>query len=482
MSTRGYSDGRDEMNLADFPISALQRQQPSDGEGRKLDTLVYESSRYDPATHQRVRQRVTLMTTAHDGLPTPADEHVILALLYLAKHVTNFADAVVHFAPGQLFEIMGWAPNGRSYERLRGVLRRLKSLNLRYENAWWDAAGRGYEEEVATGIISGYRLARQVSGPRKPGAVGASWVSWTQQFHDSLQKGNLKRLNLEQFFKLSSPTAQRMYRFLDKRFYNSGAVSMDLVEFACGHVGLTENDNVAVLKRRLAAGIKELEEIGFLAPAGDTQRYQKIKPGVWRVHFQAAGAETRRPGDNQTRRPDTSTPVPEAGGAARPASVVDELVAEFYRRWSPRAAILPGPRDAEQAQALVREHGEAARALVPCLVQVLRKEWPDCRSLSGALQKYLADAVKLYRQEQDRTAGRRAAEAARRQEEEELARRHQEERRRAERWEALPAEERDAIRQAVLGRLNGAAAPEAFVHRLCLEEMARREPTPAGVG
>ena len=114
---------------------------------------------------------------------------------------------------------MGWAPNGRSYERLRHVLRRLKSLTIRYENAWWDVVGRGYEEEVATGILSGYRIARQVSGPRKPGKELQSWVTWTQQFHESLQNGNLKRLNLDVFFKLNTPTAQRMYRFLDKRFY-----------------------------------------------------------------------------------------------------------------------------------------------------------------------------------------------------------------------------------------------------------------------
>ena len=110
-----YHDGRDEMNLADFPISVLQRQQPSDDDGRKLDRLEFEASRYDPVTRQRVRQRVTLTSSARDGLPTPADEHVILALLYVAKHSNNFADATVHFAPGQLFEIMGWAPNGRSY-------------------------------------------------------------------------------------------------------------------------------------------------------------------------------------------------------------------------------------------------------------------------------------------------------------------------------------------------------------------------------
>ena len=45
-----YHDGRDEMNLADFPISALQRQQPSDADGRKRDRLEFEATRYDPIT------------------------------------------------------------------------------------------------------------------------------------------------------------------------------------------------------------------------------------------------------------------------------------------------------------------------------------------------------------------------------------------------------------------------------------------------
>src|SRR5437588_7168288 len=201
---RTYQDGRDEMNLADFPISILQRQQPSDAAGRKLDSIVYESSRLDARTRQRVTQRVTLTTQTQAGLPTPADEHVILALLWVAKHSTNFVDPVVHFCPSQLFDIMRWAPNGRSYDRLRGVLRRLKSLNIRYENAWWDAAGRGYEEELATGVISAYRIARQVSGPRTANSAPLSWATWTQQFHQSLVNGNITRLDLDLFFRLKT--------------------------------------------------------------------------------------------------------------------------------------------------------------------------------------------------------------------------------------------------------------------------------------
>ncbi|HYT92652.1 MAG TPA: replication initiator protein A, partial [Gemmataceae bacterium] len=226
-----YQDGRDELNLADFPISVLQRQQPLDERGDKLDTAVYEASRYDREARQRTQQRVVLETSSRHGLPTPADENVVLALLYIAKHTHNFAEPVVRFAPRQLFKIMGWAPNSRSYDRLREVLRRLKALVIRCENSWWDIGGRGYEAEVATGIISEYELGRQVSGRKKGGSVPPCWVCWSPRFQQSLSSGNLKKLDLERLFSLRLPTSQRMYRFLDKRFYpphQPPPVEMDL--------------------------------------------------------------------------------------------------------------------------------------------------------------------------------------------------------------------------------------------------------------
>jgi hypothetical protein len=462
-----YRDGRDEMNLADFPLSALQRQQPSDHNGRKRDRLQFQATRYDPVSRQRVLQRVTLTSSARDGLPTPADEHVVIALLYVGKHSNDFAESTVYFAPSQMFDIMGWSANGRSYTRLRDVLRRLKSLTIRYENAWWDAVGRGYEEEVAVGVISAYKIARQVSGPRTPNTTPLSWATWTQQFHQSLLNGNIKRLDLERFFRLKTPTAQRMYRFLDKRFYNNGSVSMDLIEFACGHVGLTESDNVAILKRRLAPAVAELEKIGFLAPLPPEERYQKVKAGVWRVHFRRAAAED---GGQRTERTKTENGREQASlGAA-------VLAAEYYRLWDPTVPAQPGPRDLEQSEILLRDHGpEAARALIACLVRVTKKRWPDCRSLSGAVHKYLADAIRLYELERRRAAARDAAEERRRHEQGALREREQTERRLQEAWNGLPAAERDAIRRGVLAKLAGATAPEAFVQRLCLEELSRRQ-------
>ncbi len=473
-----YRDGRDEMNLADFPISALPRTQKKDDAGGKRDRMELVASRYDPATRQRVQQRVTLTSTARDGLPTPADEHVILALLHVAKHSNNFTDATVHFASSQLFDIMGWAPNGRSYTRLRDVLRRLKSLTIRYENAWWDVVGRGYEEEVATGVLSGYRIARQVSGPRKPGKELLSWVTWTQQFHESLQNGNIKRLDLDVFFKLSTPTAQRMYRFLDKRFYTQAVVSMELVEFACGHIGLADAGNVAILKRRLAPAVAELEEIGFLAPAPAAERYRKVKAGQWRVTFQAGGrgpAPPKSPDHPEARAPEpaevVATPAAVPVQAEGPAA---ELAREFYRLWDPAAATIPGPRDVEQAGRLLEGRTpEEARAVLACLVGVTRKAWPQCRSLSGAALKYLTDAEKLVRQEAQRETSRQEADRRRVQEREGDAGRQHNYAQLQPLWDALPEAQRSAIEEQVRGRL-GKSAPAVFIKRLCLDELARR--------
>jgi hypothetical protein len=152
---------------------------------------------------------------------------------------------------------------------------------------------------------------------------------------------------------------------------------------------------------------------------------------------------------------------------------VAELAREFYRLWEPVGPAQPGPRDLEQAELLLRgREPEEARELLGCLVQVTRKEWPECRSLSGAVQKYLPDAERLLALQKRREAGRREA-AADRDSAREGRRGQERQGEELERlWRALPAGQRLAIEERVRARL-GSGAPAAFVHRLCLEEAGR---------
>jgi Replication initiator protein A len=481
---RALADGRDEMNLAEFPISVLQRQQPVLENGVKRDTATYEASRYDPNIRQRVQQRVVLETNSRHGLPTPADENVVLALLYVAKHTNNFTDPVVPFSPRQLFHIMGWAPNSRSYDRLRDVLRRLKALVIRYENSWWDIEGRNYEAEFATGIISEYEIGRQVNRPSERETASQddrpalrNWVRWTPHFQHSLSKGNLKKLDLERLFSLRLPTSQRMYRFLDKRFYpryQPPVVDMDLQDFACGHIGLTQVNNVAELKRRLAPAIAELEEIGFIAPADPAGRYTKIRAGVWRVRFRV-GPKFSQPSEAPAVHPMAAPAPPRALFESVCAAAAEAtLVTAFYQAWHGQVPAPLGEKDLQQARDLLQSHPPAkALALVPLLVQIIRRRWPECRSFSGAVAQYLPDALRAFSQRQQR-AEQQEQERLRQQEQRDEMRRRVEEKRRLEaRWQALPEGERQAIEQAIVQQYPEHQNRPAILRGLCLDYLAR---------
>ena len=509
-----FADGRDEMNLADFPISVLSRRPPKDAGGRLVDQVVSEATTYDPVARRRVPQRVTLSTSSRVGLPTPADENVVLALLHAAKRADGFAGPRVHFSPHQLFRVMRWDANGRSYTRLGAVLLRLKSLTLRYENAWWDSSGRRYEEEFATGIVAEYRLVKS-RVRRKENVQPPSYVHWAPRFQASLAAGNLKKLDLDRLFALETPTAQRMYRFLDKRFYNSGVVEMDLREFACGHLGVTPSPNVAELKRRVAPAVAELEAAGFVEPEADGGRFLKVKPGVWRIRlrraaaaaivtgagtaqgvFDSVGVDPRVAGAERQRRPGSPDagdrgvaaappPATRARGQTHVNGPIDParaLISAFYEAWDPGGRYSVSEADLAKARELVGLHGEAGAAeLVGPVVALLRSKFPAARRFGAALP-YFEEADRARRSSSSRKESELRAEAERQ------AERGRDARRAAEdeaffnawspAWEALPEPDREEIRAAVLRDHPYLGRPllrrSKMAGRFFLEELARR--------
>ena len=67
-----------------------------------------------------------------------------------------------------------------------------------------------------------------------------------------------------------------MYRFLDKRFHHKTDWVFGLKEFAHEHIGLGRNyEGPAHLKRNLRPAVKELEEIGFLLPLSEGERFSQ---------------------------------------------------------------------------------------------------------------------------------------------------------------------------------------------------------------
>lgn len=270
------TEGRDELNFAEFPLSALsEKSDPS------VKTIYFEDKIFDRSRNEFIPRRVTITGSDAFGLPTPLDEEVLLALIQLSK-LQGFTSKRVHFTRYQLLQILNWAPNGQSYARLDQALNRWMGVTMYYKNAWRDRKAQSWVDE------SFHMLERVkiISDERRSSESGyTSYFEWNEAVFKSFQNGNVKALNYDFFLSIESSIAKRLYRFLDKRFHHSLSVEFELKSLCYEHVGLSRNSPVADLKRKLSKAIDELESRGFLARLAKEERFRKDAPGLWKVIF-----------------------------------------------------------------------------------------------------------------------------------------------------------------------------------------------------
>lgn len=275
-------DGRDELNLAEFPLAAIADRVPDNQK-----TLVFEDRIFDSGKSEMITRRLTISASDKFGLPTPLDDEVILGLIQLTKQ-NAYIDRKVSFSRYQLIQVLGWRHEGRSYERLEKSLLRWLGVTLYYDKAWWDKDAQRWVDENFHVLdhVTLYDQERRLKKLRSSQSeLPLSSFTWNEVVFRSFKSGYLKAIDLNVFRQLQYAAAKRMYRFLDKRFYHKSRWEFDLMEFACEHVGLSRNYDTGQLKRRLRPAITELETVGFLEPLTPEQRYVKICRGEWRVVF-----------------------------------------------------------------------------------------------------------------------------------------------------------------------------------------------------
>lgn len=275
-------DGRDELNLAEFPLAAIADRVPDNQK-----TLVFEDRIFDSGRSEMITRRLTISASDKYGLPTSLDDEVILGLIQLTKQ-NRFTERKVNFSRYQLIQILGWRHEGRSYDRLEKSLKRWLGVTLYYDKAWWDKDEQTWVDEnfhileQVTLYDQERRLKRLRSSNAEP---PLSSFAWNEVVFRSFKSGYLKAIDLGLFRQLEYAAAKRMYRFLDKRFYHKSHWEFDLAEFACEHIGVSRNYDTGQLKRRLQPAIDELEAVGFLESMPVSQRYVKISRGQWRIVF-----------------------------------------------------------------------------------------------------------------------------------------------------------------------------------------------------
>lgn len=287
-----YQEGRDELNLAEFPIAAI---------GYRIEsaqkTIVYQDETFDKAMGKLITRKLTITASDDYGLPTASDDEVLLGLLQLTyKH--GFKSRTINFRPIELLRILGWSINGGNYDRLREAMSRWVGVTLRYNNAWRDkASGQWKDKEFH--IIEAQSFTSSVNRGNAS-LDGAASFTWNEVVFNNFQAGNLKSLDFEFYRSLKSSIAKRMFRFLDKRFFFRSRLTFDLDTFAFEKVGLSRsvNTDMAQVKRRLTSAIEELERLNFITTVPANKRFTKqLRRGHWDVHFEKfmGGAEAEEP-------------------------------------------------------------------------------------------------------------------------------------------------------------------------------------------
>src|SRR3954452_8062989 len=300
--------GRDELNLAEFPITLLSDRVP-----KGCRTLVFEDKVFDRQNGEVVTRKVTVTGSDAHGLPTAIDDEVLVALLQLTK-LDGFRDPRVNFSRYEVLQVLGWKDGGKNYLRVEEALNRWMGVTLYYEKAWRDNEAKAWVD-AKFHILDNVTLVslsdRRAMKRRNQLGLFESWFKWNEVVFKSFQADNLKRLDLDTYFNLKSSVAKRMFRFLDKRFYHRRRWEFDLGEFAFEHIGLSRSYDSGQIKAKLQPGIEELEAQGFLVPLLREDRYTKVGRGLWRITLLQARSA-----------PDPKAPSPAPPEAAQPSELV----------------------------------------------------------------------------------------------------------------------------------------------------------------
>jgi hypothetical protein len=270
--------GKDEMNFAEFPIAMLTDRVSKGQRSIKFEDQVYDERKKKPIPRKRL-----IEGSEEYGLPNATDDMVILALIQLTKQKNDFTRCEVDFSRYELIRILGWPNEGKSYDRIKTSLLRIKGVNYFYDNAWWDSRLKAWTTR-AFSIIDNVEINDSRTGNNQGGLI-PSRIVWNEIVFDSLKAGFVRDIDFQLCMRLEHPTALRMYRFLGKRFYLKPDLTFDLKEFANIYLNLGRNyEGGKQISRKLLPAILELEGVGFLEPLPAGERFPK-KGRDWSIRF-----------------------------------------------------------------------------------------------------------------------------------------------------------------------------------------------------
>ncbi len=251
IGTTALRISRDEMNLAEFPLTVLsKRSDPT------VKTLEFCDS--VKGKNGDLINRQWIITGADKfGLPTSSDDEVLLGLLKLTAD-DGVRSRKVHFTRYELLRILRWTTEGRSYTRLQNALDRLSGVRIKATNAFYDNETKLHSTRNF-GIIDAYEI--NDGRDTRP-----SFFTWSEVLFKSFQVGFIKKLDLDFYLDLESAVSKRLYRYLDKHFWYRSKIQVNLFTLAHEKIGVSRNYVYASsLKQQLEPALEELKARGVIS-------------------------------------------------------------------------------------------------------------------------------------------------------------------------------------------------------------------------
>ena len=270
--------GKDEMNLAEFPLAKL-------GRNDTKQTIQYEGWIVDK-DGVRKQQKWIVSSTAAVGLPTEFAERVLVSLMAMTAQ-DNFKSPKVTFTIYRVLKMLGLSMNKRNYKAVEKALKQLVGVTIFSEGAFWNK-----ERQKRVTTLKGFHLIDDIwlryleddtDVIEDEGVNG--YIVWGDEIWNSFKAGYIKNLDIQFYYSLESALARRLYRFLDKRMHYQDEYQIDVFDLA-SRLGMTRYRYPSKVREKLKPGLDELIQRGYLDSA------EPIKIGRFtRMKFVKAGSQ-----------------------------------------------------------------------------------------------------------------------------------------------------------------------------------------------
>lgn len=249
--------GKDEMNLAEFPLTRI-------GRNDTRQKIEYRGQMVNKAG-EVLEQKWTVDGSVSYGLPTEFADRVLVALMAITAK-DGFTERKVPFTIYRVLSFLGITCNKRNYSAVERALHQLVGVTIYSEGAFWDKV---IQKRVTT--KKGFHLLEEFwlkSFETDEAIIEAEGVNgyivWGERVWDSFKAGYIKQLDTTFYYSLENALSRRLYRFLDKRMHYQDQYQIDIFDLSA-RIGMKPYPYPSDIVRKLSPALTELQARGYLA-------------------------------------------------------------------------------------------------------------------------------------------------------------------------------------------------------------------------